>query len=334
VIIAPAAVQAIAPGGEVPVAKAAARMGTALGLSNFASMPIEAVVAANPKTFPQLYWTGRREDIAQRLERFQRAGAKALIVTLDSHPLLSSRAYRRPGIPERIDVASAVRYAPVALSRPSWLLRFLLKGGLPDLKAPNLSTALQGPPTFVQGVRDWAQTPMPTWKDVGWLREQWDGPFMVKGIMRLADARMAVDIGATAIAVSNHGGNNLDGTPSALRALPDIVREVGDEVEVLYDGGVRQGSDVVKALALGARAVMIGRAWIFGLAAGGEDGVREVLEIMRAGIDKALAALGHGSIHELSALDLVIRDGFELPRTEYDEREDETLRATGEIHAG
>jgi pre-mycofactocin synthase len=125
--------------------------------------------------------------------------------------------------------------------------------------------------------------------------------------------RRAVDIGATAISVSNHGGNNLDGTPAALRALPAVVRAVGNDVEILYDGGVRRGGDVVKALALGARAVLIGRAWIFGLAADGERGVREVLEIFRAGIDNTLVALGHKSIHGLSPDDLVIPEGFELP---------------------
>jgi pre-mycofactocin synthase len=128
--------------------------------------------------------------------------------------------------------------------------------------------------------------------------------------MRVADARRAVDAGATAISVSNHGGNNLDGTPASVRALPAIARAVGEHTEVLLDGGVRRGGDVVKALALGARAVMIGRACLWGLAAGGPAGVRNVFEILRAGIDSALLALGHSSIHDLTPADVIIPDGF------------------------
>jgi isopentenyl diphosphate isomerase/L-lactate dehydrogenase-like FMN-dependent dehydrogenase len=145
---------------------------------------------------------------------------------------------------------------------------------------------------------------------VAWLRTQWDGPFMLKGVTRIDDAKRAVDAGVTAISVSNHGGNNLDGTPATIRMLPDIARAVGDQVEVLLDGGVRRGGDVVKALALGARAVMIGRAYLWGLAANGQAGVENVLDLMRSGIDACLLGLGHSSIGELSPDDLVIPPGF------------------------
>jgi isopentenyl diphosphate isomerase/L-lactate dehydrogenase-like FMN-dependent dehydrogenase len=150
----------------------------------------------------------------------------------------------------------------------------------------------------------------PTWGDIAWLRSQWGGPFMLKGIMRLDDARRAVDIGATAISVSNHGGNNLDGTPASIRALPGIAEAVGNQVEVLLDGGVRRGGDVVKALALGARAVMIGRPVLWGLAASGPDGVANVFEILRGGIDSALLALGRASVHDVRREDVIIPDGF------------------------
>jgi isopentenyl diphosphate isomerase/L-lactate dehydrogenase-like FMN-dependent dehydrogenase len=143
-----------------------------------------------------------------------------------------------------------------------------------------------------------------------WLRDLWGGPFVVKGVFHPDDARRAVDSGATAISVSNHGGNNLDGTPASLRVLPAIVDAVGDQVEVLFDGGIRRGSDVVKALAFGAKAVLVGRVWLWGLAAGGEQGVRDVLGILRSGIDEALIGLGHGSIRGLSRADLVVPDGF------------------------
>ena len=142
------------------------------------------------------------------------------------------------------------------------------------------------------------------------MRELWGGPFMLKGVMRVDDARRAVDSGVTAISVSNHGGNNLDGTPAPIRALPAIVDAVGGEVEVVLDGGIRRGSDVVKALALGARAVMLGRAYLWGLAAGGQTGVENVLDIMRGGIDSALLGLGRSSVHDLSPADLIIPSGF------------------------
>jgi isopentenyl diphosphate isomerase/L-lactate dehydrogenase-like FMN-dependent dehydrogenase len=156
------------------------------------------------------------------------------------------------------------------------------------------------------------QTPPPSWEDLAWLRSLWDGPFMVKGVCRVDDARRCAQIvGATAISVSNHGGNNLDGTPATIRALPAVAEAVGGDVEVLLDGGVRRGSDVVKALALGARAVMIGRAYLWGLAADGQAGVENVLDLLRMGIDSALLGLGRASIHDLSPDDLLIPDGFE-----------------------
>lgn len=137
-----------------------------------------------------------------------------------------------------------------------------------------------------------------------------DGPFMLKGIVRVDDAKRAVDAGVSAISVSNHGGNNLDSTPAAIRCLPAIADAVGQQVEVLLDGGIRRGSDVVKALALGARAVMIGRAYLWGLAANGQAGVENVLDILRGGIDSALMGLGRASIHDLGPDDILIPDGF------------------------
>jgi isopentenyl diphosphate isomerase/L-lactate dehydrogenase-like FMN-dependent dehydrogenase len=185
-------------------------------------------------------------------------------------------------------------------------------GTLPDLTAPNLTPPGGQAPTFFGAYGEWMTTPLPSWDDIGWLRRQWVGPFLVKGIMRPEDARRAVEIGADAISVSNHGGNNLDGTPAAIRALPGIVEAVGHQIEVLFDGGIRRGSDVVKALALGARAVLIGRAYLWGLAASGEAGVVNVLDILRSGIDETLVGLGRESIHDLAPEDLVIRPGFAL----------------------
>jgi len=309
VIISPTGVQAVSPDGEVAVARAAAAAGTAIGLSSFASKAIEDVAAANDKTFFQMYWVGSRDRILERAERAKKAGAKALIVTLD-WSFATRRDWGSPPIPERMDLKAMLRFAPEGIARPRWLIDFMRNGGLPDLTTPNLALPGEVAPTFFGAYGEWMTTPLPTWDDVRWLREQWDGPFAVKGIMHPDDARRAVDIGATALSVSNHGGNNLDGTPAAIRALPDVVAAVGDQIEVLLDGGVRRGSDVVKALALGARAVLIGRAYLWGMAANGEAGVTNVLEILRSGISEALLGLGRASVHDLVPEDLIIPHDF------------------------
>jgi isopentenyl diphosphate isomerase/L-lactate dehydrogenase-like FMN-dependent dehydrogenase len=165
-------------------------------------------------------------------------------------------------------------------------------------------------PTFFGAYGEWMMTPPPSWEDLRWLREQWDGPFMLKGIMRVDDARRAVDAGFSALSVSNHGGNNLDGTPASIRALPAVAEAVGDQIEVLLDGGIRRGGDVVKALALGARAVMIGRPYLWGLAASGERGVGNVLEILRQGISETLYGLGKASVQDVTRDDVIVPEGF------------------------
>jgi L-lactate dehydrogenase (cytochrome) len=309
VVISPTGVQSVHPDGEVAVARAAAARRTAMGLSSFASKPIEDVIAANPQTFFQIYWAGSREQIAARIERARAAGACGLIVTLDwtfSH----SRDWGSPKIPERMDVRTALKLLPEALSRPSWFVAWTRAGGPPDLTVPNLTDRGVPAPTFFGAYGEWMMTPPPTWEDLRWLREQWDGPFMLKGVMRVDDARRALDAGYSAISVSNHGGNNLDGTPASIRALPAIADAVGDQIEVLLDGGIRRGADVVKALALGARAVMIGRAYLWGLAAAGQAGVENVLDILRAGIESALLGLGRASTTELNPEDVLVPPGF------------------------
>jgi pre-mycofactocin synthase len=292
------------------VARAAATRGTAMGLSSFASKPIEAVMAANPKTFFQVYWAGAREQIEARLARANAAGAVGLIVTLDwtfSH----ARDWGSPKIPERNGLWTVLSHGPEALRRPRWLARWARTGGPPPLTVPNVVPAGERAPTFFQAYGEWFMTPPPSWDDLRWLREQWTGPLMVKGITRLDDARMAVEIGATAVSVSNHGGNNLDSTPATIRLLPGVAAAVGDEVEVLLDGGIRRGGDVVKALTLGARAVMIGRPYLWGLAEGGQAGVENVLDVLRTGIDSTLLGLGRGSVRELSRTDVLVPEGFE-----------------------
>ncbi|MDI2029300.1 mycofactocin biosynthesis FMN-dependent deaminase MftD [Saccharopolyspora sp. TS4A08] len=308
VVVSPTGVQAVHPEGEVAVARAAAEVGTAIGLSSFASRAVEDVVEANPKTFFQVYWVGDREKVLARAERARAAGAKALIVTLD-WCFATGRDWGSPPIPEKLDLRTKLSFAPQGLLRPRWLSGFL-RHGLPDLTTPNMVPRGQAAPTFFGAYGEWMFTPPPTWEDVAWLRERWGGPFMIKGITHPDDARRARDIGATAISVSNHGGNNLDSTPATIRLLPAIAEAVGGDVEVLLDGGIRRGSDVVKALALGARAVLIGRAYLWGLAAEGQAGVRNVFDILRSGIDSSLLALARPSIHDLTPEDLLIPAGF------------------------
>lgn len=309
VIISPTGVQAVHPDGEVAVARAAAARGTVIGLSSFASKPIEDVVAANPQTLFQIYWCGPRDRLLARLDRAKRAGAVGLIVTLDwsfSH----SRDWGSPLIPDHIGLKTMARFAPEVVRRPSWLAQWARAGGPPDLTVPNMVVPGEPAPTFFEAYGEWMQTPPPTWDDLAWLREQWNGPFMFKGVIRLDDARRAVDVGATTISVSNHGGNNLDGTPAAIRALPEIVDAVGDSIEIVLDGGVRRGSDVVKAVALGARAVMIGRAYLWGLASNGQAGVENVLDVLRNGIDSALLGIGRRTVRELVRNDVLVPHHF------------------------
>jgi len=308
VLISPTGVQAVDPDGEVAVARAAAARGTAMGLSSFASKPVEEVVAANPMTLFQMYWCGTRDEMLERMTRAREAGVVGLILTLDwsfSH----SRDWGSPHIPERVTLREAMRFAPEALTHPRWLWSYLRTGSVPDLTVPNMGG--DPAPTFFGAYGQWMQTPPATWADVAWLRSQWDGPFLLKGVIRVDEAKRAVDAGVSAISVSNHGGNNLDGTQAAIRALPAIADAVGEQIEVVLDGGIRRGSDVVKAVALGARAVMLGRAYLWGLAANGQTGVENVLDLMRNGIDSTLMALGRSSIQELGREDVYIPPDFE-----------------------
>lgn len=312
VLISPTGVQAVHPDGEVAVARAAAARGTAMGLSSMASKPMEEVIAANSKTFFQLYWVGDRDVMAAKVDRARRAGAAGIIATLD-WSFSYGRDWGSPFIPEKINLEAVRRYAPQVALKPRWLWDFAKTKKLPDLTVPNMVPTPGDPaPTFFGAYGMWMQSPMPTWEDVAWLRAQWpDAPFMLKGVMRVDDAQRAVDAGVTAISVSNHGGNNLDGTPASIRALPAVAEAVGDQVEVLLDGGIRRGADVAKALALGAKAVMIGRAYLWGLAANGQAGVENVLDLLRDGLGAAMVGLGRESIDQFCRADVVLPPGFE-----------------------
>jgi len=309
IIISPTGVQAVHPDGELAVARAANARGLAMGLSTFGSHPLEDVIVANPNTFFQMYWAGDRESMVARIDRARTQGAKGLIVTLDwsfSH----SRDWGSPSIPQGFDLATILQHAPEVSMRPGWLLSWVRSGGLPALTVPNFTSGDGKPMKFFDAYGTWMMTPPPSWDDLAWLRSQWDGPFMLKGITRVDDARKAVEAGFSAISVSNHGGNNLDTTPATIRLLPGIVEAVGDDIEVLIDGGIRRGSDVAKALAFGAKAVLIGRAYLWGLAANGQAGVENVLDVLGDGLRSAMLGLGKQSIAEFNPDDLIVPEGF------------------------
>jgi heme/flavin dehydrogenase (mycofactocin system) len=309
VLASPTGVQAVHPDGEVAVARACAARGIAMGLSSFASKPLGEVIAANPQTIFQMYWAGDRDSMLARMERARAAGSVGLILTLD-WSFATARDWGSVMVPQSIDLKTMIKFAPEVALRPQWLLEWLRHGELPTFEVPNFVAGDDPAPGFFGAYGTWMGTPPPSWEDVAWLREEWGGPFMVKGICRVDEALRAVDAGATAISVSNHGGNNLDGTPAPIRVLKSIADEVGGHVEVVMDGGIRRGSDVLKALALGAKAVMIGRAYLWGLAANGQAGVENVFDILRSGIDSNLLGLGKSSIHDLSPDDLIIPDHF------------------------
>jgi isopentenyl diphosphate isomerase/L-lactate dehydrogenase-like FMN-dependent dehydrogenase len=310
VVVAPAGFVRLAHrDGELGVARAARRAGIAMAVSSLASRPVEAIAAAAgpARTWYQVYFAGGREVAARAIERARQAGCGALVVTVDMAAAASPERPLRGGrIPTRIDLATALRHGPGMLRRPAWLAGFL-RDGL-DLDVPNLVDASGRVLSVAEASASIAAERAPTWDDLAWIRRAWPGPLVVKGVLRGDDARRCVDLGADAVVVSNHGGNVLDGAVATLRALPEVVEATGGAVEVLLDGGVRRGVDVVRALALGARAVLVGRPYIWGLAAAGEAGVDQVLRLFQAGVARTLALLGCASVGELEP-SLVSRAG-------------------------
>lgn len=287
------------PGGEVAAARAAGYAGTACILSIVSGQRLEDVSAASsgPMWF-QLYMTGGRAASESALHRAQAAGYTVLVVTIDSAVVGARERELRDGMEQllRGTFWSKLPFTPQLFARPRWLARFLLDGGLPDM--PNIVCPERG----VLKVRD-AHTAIQRtafcWTDMRWIRDLWKGPIVVKGVLTAEEALRSLDQGASAIVVSNHGGRQLDGAPAPLRVLPEIVAAVNGQAEVLLDSGIRRGTDVVKAICLGARAVLCGRAYAYGLAAAGEAGVTRALEILRADLERTLRLLGCPSIAAL-----------------------------------
>jgi isopentenyl diphosphate isomerase/L-lactate dehydrogenase-like FMN-dependent dehydrogenase len=287
------------PGGEVVAARAAGKAGTAYILSTISGHKLEDVKAGSTgPVFYQLYLMGGRGAAEAAIERARVAGFSALVVTIDT-PVsgIRERDFRN-GMKELISGGPLEKlpYLPQILSRPGWLASFLLDGGVPSL--PNVVVPGKGPMPLVDVAAALAESAV-TWADLKWIRELWKGPIVVKGVLTGDDARRSIDEGAAAISVSNHGGRQLDGVPPSLRALPEVVKAVDGGIEVLMDGGIRRGTDMAKAIAMGARAVLCGRAYAYGLAAAGEAGVNRAIEILRADLDRTLRLLGCPSIAEL-----------------------------------
>lgn len=288
--------------GEAGVARAAGGAGTIQFVSGVTTTPIETIMeSATGPVFYQLYYVGGRDASAPIIERVKRAGVSGLVLTVDTPTIARPKdtLWRdRRAVPTDMSVKELLKFSPQVVTKPGWALDIVRSNGV---QLPDIAMALRPDGSamgFWEGIgKIYEETP--TWEDLPFIRRHWDGPIVLKGILTVEDAERAVREGVDAIVVSNHGGNVLDGSIPTLQALPRIVDAVGDKVEVLFDSGVRRGTDVLKAVSLGAKAALLGRGYVYPLMAAGEPGVRHILDLFRLQIDEGLAFLGADSIHEL-----------------------------------
>jgi len=288
------------PLGEVAAARGAGAAGTAYILSTISGHKLEDVKAATSgPVWYQLYLIGGRKASEAALERARVAGFSALAVTIDTGTAGMRERDVRNGTAQLMsgNIFGMIPFLGQFFSRPGWVASFLLDGGIRRL--PNVIIPGSGPMALIDVAAALASSVV-TWKDFEWLRIAWPGPIVVKGVLTGDDARRSIDAGAAGIIVSNHGGRQLDGVSATLRALPEIVKAVDGQIEVLMDGGIRRGSDIVKAICMGARAVLIGRAYAYGLGAAGESGVHRSVEILRADLVRTMKLLGCTSIADLN----------------------------------
>jgi len=289
------------PRGEEAAAGAAGAAGIAYALSTLSGCRLEDVAAAsNGPLWYQLYLVGGRDCALSAIQRAKAAGFSALVVTIDTAVAGMRERDLRNGAKELLsgNLGSKLPFVSQLLLKPRWLAGFLADGGL--MKFPNVVVPGKGPMLYAD-VTAALEHSVVTWKDLDWIRQTWSGPIVIKGIHTVDDAHRAVDAGANALVVSNHGGRQLDRVAPTLRILPDVVASVGGQIEVLLDGGIRRGSDIVKALCLGARAVLVGRAYAYGLGAAGNAGVTRAIEILRADLIRTLKLLGCPSVAELDS---------------------------------
>jgi isopentenyl diphosphate isomerase/L-lactate dehydrogenase-like FMN-dependent dehydrogenase len=297
-------------GGEVAAAAAAGEAGTIYTLSTISGHPLENVRAATKgPAWYQLYLVGGRSVAEHAIDRAKKAGFNALVVTIDTPVAGLRERDPRNGMKELLggSLFSKIPYVSQFFARPSWFASFLRDGGTPPLA--NIVIPGKGPMPLID-VGAALASAVVTWEDFRWLREIWPGPIIAKGVLSADDARRAVDVGAEAIVVSNHGGRQLDTVSSTLRVLPEIVAAVGGQTEILLDGGIRRGSDIVKALCLGARAVLVGRAYAYGLGAAGKPGAAKAIQILRDGVDRTLKLLGCASIKDLNPSYISLPDSW------------------------
>jgi isopentenyl diphosphate isomerase/L-lactate dehydrogenase-like FMN-dependent dehydrogenase len=299
--------------GEVAAARAAGAARTAYILSTISGSKMEDVRAASTgPVFYQLYLLGNRQISEAAIERARVAGFDALVVTIDTPVAGMRERDLRNGVKELLGKSmwAKIPFLLQVLKRPGWLMRFLLDGGVPDLA--NVVIPGRGPMPLIDVSAALAEAAV-TWEDLRWIRQVWPKPIVVKGVLTAEDARRAVDEGAAAIVVSNHGGRQLDGVPASLQVLPEILSAANGHAEVLMDGGVRRGSDIVKAICMGARAVLCGRAYAYGLAAAGEAGVTGALEILRADVDRTVKLLGCLSVDRLDGSYIKLPNSWQVP---------------------
>jgi L-lactate dehydrogenase (cytochrome) len=285
------------PDGEIHAARAAEKFGIPFTLSTMSICSIEDIAAHTKAPFWfQLYMMRDRDAMARMIGRCKDAGCSALVLTLDLQVIGQRHKDLKNGLtaPPRITLGNALDF----MRKPRWCL------GMARTRRHSFGNLIG----HVKGVSDlrslaaWTNEqfdPRLSWSDIEWVKRQWGGKLVLKGIMVEEDARLAVEVGADAIVVSNHGGRQLDGAPSSISALPPIVDAVGKQIEVWMDGGIRSGQDVLKAWALGARGTMIGRAMVYGLGAMGEAGVTKALEIIHKELDTTMAFCGHTNIRDV-----------------------------------
>ena len=287
------------PRGEEAAARAAGQAGIVYALSTLSGCRLEDVAAASEApVWYQLYLVGGRDCALAGIERARAAGFSALVVTIDTAVAGLRERDLRNGAKELLTgkLGPMLPFVNQLLTKPRWLAAFLADGGL--MKFANVVIPGQGPMLYAD-VTTALEQAMVTWQDLRWIRDVWSGPIIIKGVHTGEDARRAVDAGADGLVVSNHGGRQLDGVAPTLRMLPEVLAAVGDRIEVLLDGGIRRGSDIVKALCLGARAVLVGRAYAYGLGAAGEAGVARAIEILRTDLIRTLKLLGCPSVADL-----------------------------------
>jgi L-lactate dehydrogenase (cytochrome) len=279
--------------GERAVAKAANTVGTIYSLSTLSSVSIEDIAALTdgPKWF-QLYVWKDRELVKEMITRAKAAGYKALILTVDL-PVHGNRE-RDPKNGFTIPPTVGPRQIWEALKSPAWIWDYLTNN---PIKYANITADL-GAISLAEFIGRQLHAGF-TWDDAEWLLGEWNGPAVIKGVVRADDARRAANIGFNAITVSNHGGRQLDHSPAPIEMLEEIVQSVGNDAEVILDGGVRRGTDILKALALGAKAVSFARPYLFGLAAGGEQGASKALDILKTSLERDMALLGARTIDEI-----------------------------------